>query len=319
MLLRKILILGCVCLMAGCATVAPQIQPVEAPVSQQVQTQAQQAAQLPAIKKYKRKIVIGRFTNETNYGRALLSDEEYQSMGRQVSDMLATRLIQSNRFLVFERPDLNEVKAEQGITNQKDLIGADTIIFGSLTEFGRSVTGKAGFLSSAVMQTAKATVEIRLVDTKTAQGFFSTTGSGQASTEQGDVAGFGNAAAYDSTLNDRAIAASISDLINNLIISLENRPWKTDILKVDGDQVYISGGKYQGIKEGDILFVMKKTGAVKSQQSGFTIDLPPEKVATIKVISLFGDSETNEGSQAQVIDGKIDPSTTDQLFVIEGE
>ena len=34
-------------------------------------------AQLPPVKRYKRKVVIGRFTNETNYGRALLTDEEY--------------------------------------------------------------------------------------------------------------------------------------------------------------------------------------------------------------------------------------------------
>jgi len=319
MFLRKILIIGCVCFWAGCATVAPQMKPVEAPASQQAQIQAQQQAQLPPMKKYKMKIVIGRFTNETNYGRALLSDEEYQHMAIQASDMLATRLIQSNRFIVLERPDLSQVQAEQQITNEKGLIGADALIFGAITEFGRSVKGKAGFLSSASVQMARSTVDIRLVDTKTGQGFFSATGSGEASTEQGQTAGFGNAAAYDSTLNDRAIAASISDVINNLIISLENRPWKTDVLKVDGDQVYISGGKYQGIKAGDILFVMKKTEAVKSQQSGFTIDLPPIKVATIKVVSLFGDSETNEGSQAQVIDGKIDSGTIGQLFVKEGE
>jgi len=317
--LRKFLTIGCTCLLAGCATVAPQQKAVEVPASQQAQIQAQEQAQLPKMKKYKMKIVIGRFTNETNYGRALLSDQEYEHMGIQASDLLATRLIASKRFIVFERPDLTQVQAEQAIANKKDLIGADTVIFGAVTQFGRSVTGKAGFLSSAIAQTATSTVDIRLVDTKTAQAFFSATGSGQASTEQGQVAGFGNAADYDSTLNDRAIAASISDVINNLIINLENRPWKTDVLKVDGDQVYITGGKSQGIKEGDLLFVMKKTGTVKSQQSGFSIDLPPEKIATIKVVSLFGDSETNEGSQAQIIDGKIDPTTIDQLFVKEGE
>jgi len=305
--------------MAGCATVAPPAQPVEAPASQQAQIQAQQFAQLPPMKKYKMKIIIGRFTNETNYGRALLSDQEYQHMGIQASDMLATRLIQSNRFIVLERPDLSQVQAEQQIANEKGLIGADAIIFGAVTEFGRSTTGKAGFLSSAVVQTAKSTVEIRLVDTKTGQAFFSATGSGQASTEQGQTAGFGNAAAYDSTLNDSAIAASISDLINNVIISLSNRTWKTDVLKIDGILVYISGGKSQGIKEGDTLFVMKKTGAVTSKQSGFSIDLPPEKIATIKVVSLFGDSDTNEGSQCQIVDGKLDSTSIDQLFVKEGE
>lgn len=319
MLYRKILIFGCVSLLAGCASVPKQMQAVEPPVSQQQQIVAQQQAQLPQMKKYKRKIVIGRFTNETSYGKALLTDENYDPIGKQASDMLATRLIKSNRFLVLERPDLKKVEAEQAITNEKDLVGADTIIFGSVTEFGRSITGKAGFLSETKLQTAKAKVEIRLVDSKTGLAFFSTTGAGVATTESGDVAGFGSAAAYDATLNDKVIAASISDLINNLIVSLENRPWKTDLLQIQGNQVFISGGKSQGLKEGDILQVMKKTASVKSQQSGFMIDLPPEKAATIKVISLFGDTETNEGTVAQIIDGTVDASAIGKYFVKEVE
>lgn len=318
MILKKIFLVGCALSLGGCASVS-KIKPVEGPVSQQAQLQAQQAIQLPPIKGYKRKIVIGRFSNETNYGRALLSDTEYEHMGKQASDMLATRLIQSKRFIVLERPDLKAVEVEQGISQQKDLIGADTIIFGSVTQFGRTLSGRNGFLSSVAKQTAKATVDVRLVDVKTGQAFFSTTGTGEASTENGETAGFGNAAAYDSTLNDNAIGASISDLINNIIVSLENRPWRTDVLKVDGNQVYISGGKSQGIKVGDTLLIMKKNEAIKSKQSGFTIDLPPQKIATIQVTSLFGDSEVNEGSQAQVIDGKLDSVTVDQLIVQEGD
>ena len=319
MLFKNILMFGLIVLLSGCASVSREMKPVEAPVSQQQQIQAQQVAQLPQMKKYKRKIIIGRFTNETNYGRALITDENYDPIGKQASDMLATRLIKSNRFIVLERPDLKKVQAEQAITNEKDLIGADTIIFGSVTEFGRSVSGKSGFLSSTKMQTAKAKVEIHLVDSKTGVAFFSTTGAGVATTESGEVAGFGNAATYDATLNDQVIAAAISDLINNLIISLENRPWKTDILQVQGNQVFISGGKSQGLKEGDILQVMMKTGSVKSKQSGFMVDLPPQKAATIKVINLFGDSETNEGSVAQIIDGGIDPGVIDKYFVEEVE
>lgn len=318
-MLIKGLAIGCLCVLIGCASVPKKMEAVESKASQQQQLEAQQLAQLPKMKKYKRKVIIGRFSNETNYGRTLLSDENYDRIGKQASDMLATRLIKSGRFLVFERPDLKKLEAEQAITNEKGLVGADTIIFGSVTEFGRSLSGKSGFLSSTKMQTAKSKVEIRLVDTKTGHAFFSTTGAGEASTESGEVAGFGSAADYDATLNDNAIAASISDLINNLITSIENRPWKTDILKVDGNQVFISGGKSQGLKAGDILFVMKKTDAVKSQQSGFTIDLPPQKVASIKIASLFGDSETNEGSVAQIIDGSINAGDIGQLFVKEGE
>ncbi len=316
---RNMILLGCLTLSVGCASVPKKTEVIESTASKKEQVEAQQLAQLPKMKKYKRKIVIGRFTNETNYGRTLLSDDNYDRIGKQASDMLASRLVKSNRFLVFERPDLNKIEAEQKITNEKDLVGSDTIILGSVTEFGRSLTGKAGFLSSTKMQTAKAKVEIRLIDTKTSQAFFSATGSGEANTESGEVAGFGSAADYDATLNDRAIAAAISDVINNLIISMENRPWQTDVLKVDGNQVFISGGKFQGLKEGDLLYVMKKTDTVKSKQSGFAINLPPEKVASVKVLSLFGDNETNEGCVTTIVDGAVNGSDIDKFFVKEGE
>ncbi len=319
MIFRNIILIGFVALMIGCASVPKKMEAVEPSASAKEQIEAQQLAQLPKMKKYKRKIIIGRFTNETNYGKALLVDDNYDRIGKQVSDMLATRLIKSGRFLVFERPDLSKIEDEQAITKEKGLVGADTVIFGSVTEFGRSVTGKSGFLSNTKMQAAKSKVEIRLVDTKTSQAFFSAVGSGEATTESGDVAGFGSAADYDATLNDRAIAASISDVINNLITAMEERPWKTDVLKVQGNQVYISGGKSQGIKEGDVLFVMKKTEAVKSQQTGFTIDLPPEKVGAIKVSALFGENETNEGAVAEIVEGKISDTDIKQLFVKEGK
>jgi len=101
MFLRKILTLGCVCLLAGMCNSCPPTATCRGFSITASANTSQQAAQLPPIKRYKRKVVIGRFTNETNYGRALLSDAEYDHMGKQASDMLATRLIQSNRFLVL--------------------------------------------------------------------------------------------------------------------------------------------------------------------------------------------------------------------------
>ena len=116
---------------------------------------------------------MGRFTNETNYGRSLLNDAELDRIGKQASDMLTSRLIQSGQFVVLERTDLNKVLKEQQIAGDAKLVGSDTLIIGSVTEFGRSVGGKTGFLSSTKVQTAKAKVDIRLVDVKTGHAYFS--------------------------------------------------------------------------------------------------------------------------------------------------
>jgi curli biogenesis system outer membrane secretion channel CsgG len=280
---------------------------------------AQQAAQAPAAPRYKRKVAIGRFTNETTYGRSLLNDEQLDRIGKQASDMLASRLVMSGQFLVLERPDLAKIEKEQGLARVAGLVGADTLIMGSVTEFGRSVGGKVGFLSATKVQLAKAKVDVRLVDVQTGHAYFSATGAGEASTEVGEVAGFGSQSEYDATLNDRAIAAAISDVIDRLVSKLGDRPWRTDILQVQGDQVFVSGGKSQGLRPGDELAVMRAGQTVKSAQSGFDIQLPPAQVATLRVVSTFGDSETSEGSVCELTSGTVERAAIPTLFVAEAK
>jgi curli biogenesis system outer membrane secretion channel CsgG len=303
--------------LSGCATTSIQPVAVEGPSSQAQQIKAQRTAQVPSSKRYKLKVAVGRFTNETNYGRSLMADADFDRIGKQASDMLTSRLIQSGQFVVLERTDINKITKEHEISGDARLVGSDTLLIGSVTEFGRSVSGTGGFLSSTKVQTAKAKVDVRLVDVKTGHAYFSAIGAGEANTETGEVAGFGSRAAYDATLNDRAIAAAISDVIDKLVSTLGDRKWKTDILEEKDGQVFISGGKNQGLREGDILSVMVAGDTVKSKQTGFNIPLPPKQVAKIRISEFFGDSETNEGSIGTVVEGSITKPLSPKLFVTE--
>lgn len=306
-------------LAAGCATTSTPQQVVSAPVSAAQQAEAQRQASVPVAKTLKRKVAIGRFTNETRYGKTFQVDASNDPLGKQVADMLSSRLVTSQKFLVFERPDIDKVKAEQSIAHESGLVGVDALVIGSVTEFGRSTTGKSGFLSGTKVQTAHAKVEIRLVDVRTGYIFFTASGTGDASTESGEIAGFGSKADYDATLNDRAIGAAISDVQNSLIAKLEERPWRTDILKVDGHQLYLSGGMRQGIQVGDTLNVLKAGEKVKSSQSGFDITLPAKTVGQIRVVSRFGDNETNEGAVADIVSGDISDTQKSGLYISEKE
>ena len=302
---------------SGCATVSEKARPVESPVSEAQQLKAQKQFQVPIVRRYKRKLAIGRFTNETNYGRALMTDDQYDLIGKQASDMLASKLIKSDMFLVFERPDIKKIQNEQKFSDDSKLIGVDALIVGSVTEFGRSVGGKVGFLSSTKVQVAKAKVDVRLIDVKTGLAFFSAIGAGEASTESGEIAGYGSQADYDATLNDRAISAAISDVIDKLVSSLEERKWKTDVLEIQGQNIYISGGIKQGLKIGDILQVMEPGEIIKSRQTGFDINLPSKNLATVKVVSFFGDTENNEGSICKITSGEIEKYQVNKLYVEE--
>jgi curli biogenesis system outer membrane secretion channel CsgG len=316
---RPILSGGLALLVAACATPEQRPVAVESPVPQAAQVAAQQAAQAPAAARYKRKVAVGRFTNETTYGRSLLSDADLDRIGKQASDMLASRLVLSGQFIVLERPDLARVEREQVIAGAAKLVGADTLVMGSVTEFGRSVSGNVGFMSSTKTQLAKAKVDVRLVDVKTGHAYFSANGAGEAKTEVGEVAGFGGRSDYDATLNDRAIAAAISDVIDRIVARLAERPWRTDILEVQANQVFITGGKAQGLRPGDALAVMEAGQKVKSAQTGFDVDLPARPVAALRVLSTFGESETNEGSVCEVTSGLVDRAAIPRLFVTQAQ
>ncbi len=267
----------------------------------------------------KRKVGIGRFTNETNYGRGFLTDEEGDPLGKQAADILANHLVQSKKFIVIERPDIGKIKKEiSGFSEGKEdsLLGVDAIILGSITEFGRETLGKTGFLSKTKKQVARCKVRLRLVNVATGYVFFSETGSWQATIETGTIMGMGSKASYDATLNDRAINAAITDLIDAIIKNLEERPWKSDILNIEGNQIFISGGSRQGLTKNQILGIYKPGKRIKSRQTGAKIHLPPTLLVKIKIDSFFGQNELDEGSICSLVEGDVSIlSNFKELFV----
>jgi hypothetical protein len=66
----------------------------------------------------------------------------------------------------------------------------------------------------------------------------------------------GTSADDDSTRNDKVISAAIGTLVSHIVGNLLDDPWRTWILKLDGANVVIAGGKPQGLAPGDRLAVL---------------------------------------------------------------
>lgn len=310
--------IAAVVILSGCATQAPPVAQKEAPQSTSAQKQAQLSVQnlAPASPKLKHKIALGRITNETNYGRSLLRDNQGDPLGKQVTDLMSKALTETNAYIVLERPDISRIQAEGALTGMKqNLIGVDVLIIGSLTEFGRKVVGESGFLSASKKQVAFAKVDIRVVDVTTGQAVFATSGAGESSTETASTFGFGSQAGYDGTLNDSAIRQAVSEAVNRLSTEMAGRPWKTYILKADGNTVFIGGGKSQGVTPGMVFSVNTQGEKIKSPQTGADITLPGRPVAQLRVNATFGDNELNEGAQASLISGSLSGHKIEQLVV----
>lgn len=304
--------------LSGCAIQTPPIEQKESPQPLATQKSAQQAitSQAPATPTLKRKIALGRITNETNYGQSLLRDRHDDPLGKQVTDLMSKALTESGAYLVFERPDIGRIQAEGRLTDSKlNLIGVDALIIGSLTEFGRKTLGETGFASASKRQVAFAKVDVRVVDVNTGHVFFATSGAGEASTETASTFGFGSQAGYDGTLNDSAIRQAVAGAVSKLSVEMSSRPWQTYILKADGNRVFLGGGKSQGIKPGMQFAVQTQGEQVKSPQTGALVTLPGQVIAQVRVETLFGDSELNEGSVASVMSGSLAGYKPEQLLI----
>ncbi len=319
--MKKALSLAVAIALTGCATQTPQTNDVEPGVSAEQQRAAQleaQEAAAPEQLTLKRKIAVGRLSNETNYGRSLLRRNAEDQLGGKVTDMFLQALTNSDSFLVFERPDISLLQKEASLSGQDlNIVGVDTLVIGSLTEFGRATTGERGFLSSTKKQEATATVDIRLVDVNTGRAFESVTGSGSSSTEQGRTMGFGSAASYDGSLNDQAIAAAVTSVVDKMTRLFMDKPWTADLLGQEDGMVFISAGESQGVKPGMVFDVETRGREVKSKTTGTTITLPGKKVAEIEVVSLFGDDVLNQGAATTVTSGSLEGHKLKELQVKE--
>lgn len=307
--------------LTGCATQTPQMMEVEPAVSAEQQRAAQQAAleeSKPQQLSLKRKIAVGRISNETNYGRSLLRSNAEDQLGSKVTDMFLQALANSESYLVFERPDIELLSKEAELSGQEvSIVGVDTLVIGSLTQFGRATTGERGFLSSSKKQEATATVDLRLVDVTTGRVFASVTGSGSSSTEQARTMGFGSAAGYDGSLNDQAIAAAVTAAVDKMTGLFLEKPWTADVLAQEGDLIYISGGQSQGVDKGMVFAVETRGKKVKSQTTGTVITLPGKKIAELTVVGLFGDDPLEQGAVGEISEGSLKGHDLNDLRVKE--
>jgi curli biogenesis system outer membrane secretion channel CsgG len=267
----------------------------------------------------KRKVAIGRFSNETQYAKGIFYDKENDPIGKQALDILSSKLASSGKFLLLERSDLAKLLEEsQKGEGAGATIGADYMIIGSVTEFGRKNVGKQGAFSSSVTQVVEAAVAIRLVEVSTGLIIYSDEAKGSAELTSKQTMGIGSKASFDATLSDKAISEAIGQLVENIINKCTDKPWRTFFLNYDADAILIAGGASQGIVAGDEFIIKTRGKKVKNPQTGVVIELPGKKIGTVTVVSTAGDTPETEYSFVEVkSDVEIDANNLSNYIIEE--
>ncbi len=174
-------------------------------------------------------LVVGKFDNRSSFMRGLFSDG-VDRLGGQAKTILISHLQQANRFLVMDRDNMKEIEFESNLTGKpQKLKGADFVITGDVTEFGRKETGDQqlfGILGRGKTQVAYSKVSLNVVNAETSEVIFSAQGAGEYALSNREVVGFGGTASYDSTLNGKVLDLAIREAVNRLVEGIDKGTWK---------------------------------------------------------------------------------------------
>ena len=179
----------------------------------------------------KNPISVGKFDNRSTFLRGLFSDG-VDRLGSQAKTILVTHLQQSNRFVVLDRENMTEIQQEAKLRNKdQKLKGAQFVLTGDVTEFGRKETGDQqlfGILGRGKTQVAYSKVSINVVNVLTSEVIFSVQGAGEYALSNREIIGFGGKASYDSTLNGKVLDLAIREAVNRLVEGIERGAWKPE-------------------------------------------------------------------------------------------
>lgn len=172
---------------------------------------------------------VGKFDNRSSFMRGIFTDN-VDRLGSQAQTVLVTHLQQSRRFNVLDRTNMSEITAEATILKKTQALkGADFVVTGDVTEFGRKDVGDKqlfGILGRGKTQIAYAKVNLNIINTNTSEVVFSSQGAGEYSLSEREVIGFGGTAGYDSTLNGKVLDLAIREAVNNLVTGIDSGAWK---------------------------------------------------------------------------------------------
>ncbi len=173
-------------------------------------------------------VAVGKMDNRSSFMRGVFSDG-VDRLGSQAKTILVAHLQQSQRFAVMDRDNLAETKQEAQFKAQAQAIkGADYIITGDVSEFGRKEIGDRqlfGVLGRGKEQIAYAKVTLNVVNSATAEVVHSVQGAGEYSLSNREVVGFGGTASYDATLNGKVLDLAVREAVDKLSASYDRGQW----------------------------------------------------------------------------------------------
>lgn len=249
-----------------------------------------------------------------------------QDVGKGIADLIVEKLVKSGAYRVIERKAIQKILAEQNFSNSDRvdpnsaakigrLLGADAIIMGSITQFGRDdrqtsvggdvIGGRLGRygLGGIGRKNSKAVVGLsaRLVSVDTGEILTVANGKGESARSGAMLTGAGGSAAgaagaaldmtssnFANTIIGEAATQASDALVNELNTGASRIPVKTVSIEglvadVAGDTLIINVGTRGGVKVGDKLAVKRGGREIRDPATGKVLRRIEESVGELTI------------------------------------
>lgn len=230
-----------------------------------------------------------------------------EHLGRAAADELVTQLVKTGKFSVIERDKLQAVLDEQALgasgavsssTAAKigKILGVQLILTGSITKFSiKRYGGRIKFVGASYSN-AESTVDVRLIDTNTAEILLADEATGSKKFGSAWYKNIDFEKQFDQGVAQESLRPSIEKIVEKIVAqydklsSLAPVSGSGKIIDVKSPQkVYIDQGANSEIKEGDKFSVYRITDTIKDEE-GNVLDTVKSKVGEIEVIQVLSKS-----------------------------
>lgn len=270
----------------------------------------------------KKTVAVFDFKNDSGYRSKI-------NLGKDFSTQLSDALVQTGKFIVLTRKDLDVVFAEQDLAKSGRFaksnaaktgkaLSAQILIKGQITEFEENSSSGGqgfsikGFSIGAKKSTAHVAVIIQLVDSTTGEIIDSRRVEGEAKAGGLSLGYSGefsiNSANSKKTPLGKAVQMAIDRAVVYVSKKMSDVAWRGKVILVKEDAVFINSGQNSGVQYGDSFSVYRESDALIDPDTGMELGRDSKKIADVTVFDVkekFSKAKIEGFSQMEIEKGDV--------------
>ncbi len=241
--------------------------------------------------------------------------------GEGISDMLVTALVNTDKYMVLERTEIDALLTEQDfgqsgrVTAQTaaeigKMLGVEIAVLGAVTEFGYSksdVGGATRRLGIGVQsQSAVVAVDVRMVNVETGE-ILSADNVRKSESKRGlrvDTRrlDFASRNAFDQSIVGKATRDAVESIVDMVDTGASNVRWSGKVVMTSGGTVVINAGELGGVSVGDRFKIFREGEELIDPDTGLNLGALESEIGEVEVVN----NSVGEGkaSQCRIISGE---------------